>query len=118
MKFQGEDRIRWVDNIPFWGVHIAAVVGIAMLGFTWTGVALAMASYAIRMFGITGAYHRYFSHRTYKTSRPMQLALAVLGTTATQKGPLWWATHHRHHHRYSDQPEDVHSPRQRGFWWQ
>jgi stearoyl-CoA desaturase (delta-9 desaturase) len=116
-SYAGLDRIRWVDNIPFWGVHVAAIVGVALLGFSWAGVGLALASYAIRMFGITAAYHRYFSHRTYRTSRPMQLLLAVLGTTATQKGPLWWAAHHRHHHRFSDQPEDVHSPRQRGFWW-
>jgi len=37
--------------------------------------------------------------------------------TSTQKGPLWWASHHRRHHKYSDQPEDIHSPRQRGFLW-
>jgi stearoyl-CoA desaturase (delta-9 desaturase) len=69
------------------------------------------------MFGITGAYHRYFSHRTYKVGRFTQFCLALLGTSATQKGPLWWAAHHRHHHRFSDQAEDIHSPKQDGFWW-
>ena len=111
------DRIRWVDNIPFWGVHIVAVVGVAMLGFSWTGLWLALASYAIRMFGITAGYHRYFSHRTFRAGRVVQMFFALLGLASTQKGPLWWAAHHRHHHRFSDQPEDVHSPRQRGFWW-
>ncbi len=111
------DRIRWVDNVPFWGVHVVAVVGIAMLGFSWTGLALALGSYAVRMFGITAGYHRYFSHRTFRTGRVVQLGFALIGLTSTQKGPLWWAAHHRHHHRFSDQPEDVHSPRQRGFWW-
>ena len=43
--------------------------------------------------------------------------LALLGASAVQKGPLWWAAHHRDHHRYSDGPEDVHSPLERGFWW-
>ncbi len=111
------DRIRWIDNVPFWGVHVAALVGLAMVGFSWLGVAICAASYFVRMFGITAGYHRYFSHRTYKTSRFGQVVLALLGVISTQKGPLWWAAHHRNHHKYSDEPEDIHSPRQRGFWW-
>jgi stearoyl-CoA desaturase (delta-9 desaturase) len=67
------------------------------------------------MFAITGFYHRYFSHRTYRTSRAAQFAFAVLGASATQRGPLWWAAHHRHHHRHSDRPEDAHSPVVHGF---
>ena len=69
------------------------------------------------MFGVTGAYHRYFSHRTYKTSRAFQFVLAFLAQTSAQKGALWWAAHHRHHHAYSDQPQDIHSPAQDGFWY-
>jgi stearoyl-CoA desaturase (delta-9 desaturase) len=69
------------------------------------------------MFGITAGYHRYFSHRAYKTSRAFQFVLAWLGSTAFQKGPLWWAGIHRHHHKHADTPEDIHSPRMRGFWW-
>ncbi len=111
------DRVRWLQNSPFWAVHIAAVVGVIALGFSWSGLALALAFYAVRMFGITGVYHRYFSHRTYKTSRPFQFLLALLGVIAVQKGPLWWASHHRRHHKHSDMPEDIHSPKQRGFWW-
>jgi stearoyl-CoA desaturase (delta-9 desaturase) len=111
------DRIRWIDNVPFWGVHAAAVIGLYLVGFSWTGVAIAWISYVVRMFGITAGYHRYFSHRAFKTSRAGQLLFALLGVSCTQKGPLWWAAHHRHHHKYSDEPEDIHSPRQRGFWW-
>ncbi len=111
------DRIRWVSNIPFWAVHVAAVVCLFMVGLSWAGVGVAAISYTVRMFAITGGYHRYFSHRTYKTSRAFQFFLALLGVTATQKGPLWWASHHRRHHKYSDQPEDIHSPRRRGFFW-
>jgi stearoyl-CoA desaturase (Delta-9 desaturase) len=111
------DQIRWANNVPFWAVHVAAVVGVAYLGWSWTGLALALGFYALRMFAITGGYHRYFSHRSYKTSRAFQFVLALLGVTAVQKGPLWWASHHRRHHKYSDQPEDIHSPRQRGFIW-
>ena len=71
----------------------------------------------MRVFFITGFYHRYFSHRSYRTSRVFQSVIAFLGTTAMQKGPLWWAGHHRFHHRHSDGEEDVHSPLRGGFWW-
>jgi stearoyl-CoA desaturase (delta-9 desaturase) len=80
-------------------------------------VIVAALLYLVRMFAITGFYHRYFSHRTFKTSRWLQFVFAVVASTSAQGGPLWWAAHHRHHHRSSDQPEDVHSPHQRGFLW-
>jgi stearoyl-CoA desaturase (delta-9 desaturase) len=110
-------EIRWGPLIPFFTVHVLAVAGILYLGWSWSGFALAMASYAIRMFGVTGAMHRYFAHRSFKTGRVFQAVLAFLGTICVQKGVLWWAAHHRHHHKFSDMPEDVHSPIQRGFWW-
>jgi stearoyl-CoA desaturase (Delta-9 desaturase) len=69
------------------------------------------------MFAITAGFHRYFSHRTYGLGRVPQFLMAFLGQTAAQRGVLWWASNHRHHHRYSDRPEDIHSPIQRGFWW-
>jgi stearoyl-CoA desaturase (delta-9 desaturase) len=69
------------------------------------------------MFAITGFYHRYFSHKTFHTSRAAQFLFAVLGATAVQRGPLWWSYQHRHHHKHSDEEEDVHSPTLRGFWW-
>jgi stearoyl-CoA desaturase (Delta-9 desaturase) len=111
------DRIDLVRSFPFFAVHAVALATPFVAPFAWKWAALALASYALRIFAITGGYHRYFSHRTYRTSRPFQLLLATLGCTAVQKGPLWWAAHHRDHHRYSDEPEDIHSPRQRGFWW-
>jgi stearoyl-CoA desaturase (delta-9 desaturase) len=103
--------------IPFWGVHILAIVGVAITGFSWWGVGLALALYWPRMFFVTGAYHRYFSHRSYKTSRWFQFVLALGATLTAQKGPLWWAAHHRIHHKLSDQPGDLHSVIQSGFWW-
>jgi len=111
------DRVRWLANIPFFGVHVAAVVGPILLGWSWTGLALALGLYVVRMFGVTAGYHRYFSHRSYKTSRAFQFALALLGASAAQKGPLWWAGHHRGHHKWSDTEADIHSVKQRGFWW-
>jgi len=109
-------RMSFWKSIPFFGVHIVALVGIIVSGWSWSGFALAMGLYFLRMFGITGGYHRYFSHRSYKMGRGMQFFMALLGTTATQKGVLWWAAHHRKHHKLSDQVGDIHSVRQDGFW--
>jgi stearoyl-CoA desaturase (delta-9 desaturase) len=100
----------------FLAVHLAAL-GVFAVGFSWTGVVLCLASYYLRMFGITAGFHRYFSHRTYRLGRVAQFLMASLAQTAAQKGVLWWASNHRHHHRFSDLPEDRHSPIQRGFWW-
>jgi stearoyl-CoA desaturase (delta-9 desaturase) len=111
------EQIDWLPMLPFWGVQIAAVICVIAYGWSWSGLLLACALYAVRMFGLTAGYHRYFAHRSYKTSRFFQFLLALLGTFATQKGPLWWAGHHRTHHKYSDQPQDPHSVKQRGFWW-
>jgi len=109
-------RYRASAVIGFLVVHLAAL-GVFFIGFSWKGVALCLASYYLRMFGITAGFHRYFSHRTFRLGRVAQFLMALLGQTAAQKGVLWWASNHRHHHRYSDLPEDIHSPIQRGFWW-
>ncbi|HEY6561377.1 MAG TPA: acyl-CoA desaturase [Polyangiaceae bacterium] len=106
-----------LGSIPFWAVHLGAVAGVVVLGFSWSGLFLAIASYYVRMFFLTAGYHRYFSHRSFSTSRAFQFVLALMGQTCAQMGALWWAANHRAHHRYSDGVEDVHSPVQRGFWW-
>lgn len=95
----------------------STVLFVFTVPFRWELVGLAVFSYYIRMFGITAAYHRYFSHNAFKTSRVFQFFLAFLGATAMQKGPLWWAAHHRNHHRFSDTEKDLHSPRLKGFWY-
>jgi len=111
------DRPRWVENIPFWLIHGVAVAGAIMVGWGWAAFGWLVGGYAVRMFAITAGYHRYFAHRTFKTGRIFQFLLAIVAMSSAQRGPLWWATHHRRHHKFSDQPEDVHSPRQRGFWY-
>ena len=111
----GSDRITWT-KLPFFGVHLACFA-LIWTGITWKAALLCAALYLIRMFGITAGYHRYFAHRSYRTSRLFQFVLAWIGCCALQKGPLWWAAHHRHHHQHSDQETDVHSPERRGFWW-
>jgi stearoyl-CoA desaturase (delta-9 desaturase) len=104
-------------TLAFWSVHVAAVVGVILCGFSWSGVALAVASYFVRMFVVTAAYHRYFSHRAFKTSRWFQLILALGAQSASQKGVIWWAGHHRWHHKHSDDALDVHSAKRRGFFY-
>lgn len=115
-------RLDWkayirVTTILFWGVHVAALAGVIAYGLSWYGIALATTVYFVRMFIVTAAYHRYFSHRAYKTSRAFQFVLAILAQSAAQRGVLWWASHHRWHHKYSDSPKDVHSAKLRGFWY-
>jgi stearoyl-CoA desaturase (delta-9 desaturase) len=106
-----------LTTVLFWAVHVAAVVGVVVTGWSWRGLALALAAYFVRMFVVTAAYHRYFSHRAFKTSRVFQFVLALGAQSAAQKGVLWWASRHRLHHKHSDTVADVHSPRQRGFWY-
>src|SRR5437763_12743807 len=102
--------------MPFLGLHVACI-SVFFVKATPLALILCFVTYFIRMFGITAGYHRYFSHRAFKTSRWFQYVLAWLGCSALQKGPLWSAGNHRKHHRYSDQPEDPHSPRIRSLSW-
>ncbi len=115
-------RRSWTEYVqpqswPFWGVHLVAVLGVVYSGWSWSGAALAVGLYYARMFFVTAGCHRYFSHRSFKTSRAFQFLLGVGFSTSMQKGVLWWAANHRHHHKYSDQPGDIHSPVVGGFWW-
>lgn len=109
------ERINWPLSIPFVILHLLP------LGMIWfppsTGDLIACAAlYVARMFFITGCYHRYFAHRGYKLNRVMTFLVAFGGGTSAQKGALWWASHHRWHHRFSDTDRDPHNSG-RGFWW-
>jgi len=110
------DPANWPMLVLFAAFHIACFAAI------WTGVsgqaiALCVALYVVRMFGITAGYHRYFAHKAYKTGRVFQFVLAWIAQASLQSGALWWAAKHRDHHRHSDTPLDSHSPRQYGFWF-
>jgi stearoyl-CoA desaturase (delta-9 desaturase) len=111
-----DERVNKAASIPFILIHVLALAGVIAFGITPKAVALCVVLYVVRMWFITAGYHRYFAHRAYKTNRAFQFVLAFGGTSAAQKGPLWWAAHHRNHHRDSDSELDVHSPL-RGFWW-
>ncbi len=99
----------------FWGMHLAPLA-VILTGSNFVDWIVCIALYVARMFWITAGYHRYFSHRAFKTNRISQFLLAFFAQTSVQKGVLWWASHHRFHHRYSDQHDDAHSPVQHGFW--
>ena len=109
-------RIEWTRCLPFILMHVACL-SVIWVGWSWPAVATAFLMYVARAFGLTAFYHRYFSHRAFKTSRWFQFLGGVLGSAAVQRGPIWWAAHHREHHRLSDCEGDLHSPHQHGFWW-
>ncbi len=109
----GSDVLR---VLPFIAIH-AGCLGVLWVGTSVELAALAAALFGLRMFAVTAFYHRYFSHRAFRTSRAMQFVFALLGASAVQRGPLWWASHHRHHHAHADRPADAHSALQHGFAW-
>ncbi|MDE2339163.1 MAG: acyl-CoA desaturase [Gammaproteobacteria bacterium] len=110
------DRIDWLRATPFIALHLGCFAAL-WTGVSGTALSVAAVLYAVRMFAITGFYHRGFSHRTFRASRPVQLLFAVIGAACVQRGPLWWAAHHRNHHRDADTPLDPHSPRVHGLLW-
>lgn len=113
---EGTEPVLNAAAIPFAVIHLMALAAF-FVGVTPTQLAVCLGLYLLRMWAITVGYHRYFSHRAFKTSRVFQFVLAFLATTSVQKGVLWWAGNHRHHHRHSDTENDLHSPRQSGFFW-
>jgi stearoyl-CoA desaturase (delta-9 desaturase) len=104
-----------IPTLVYVGMQLGTLL-VFVVGVSTADVVLCVATFLVRIFAITGVYHRYFSHRTYRTSRVTQFLLAFVGTMAVQKGPLWWASIHRVHHAESDGPGDPHSPR-KSFWY-
>ena len=110
-----DDNIDWLRVVPFIAMHLACV-GVIWVRVSPVALIVAGVLYALRMFAITAFYHRYFSHKAFKTSRALQFIFALIGASCVQRGPLWWASHHRNHHRHADTERDPHSPAHRGFW--
>lgn len=109
-------QIDWWRVIPFVALHLACL-GLFWVGWSWFAILFAITLYGVRMFAITGFYHRYFAHKSFQTSRAGQFIFALIGATAVQRGPLWWAAHHRDHHVHADEEQDAHSPVKHGFFW-
>ena len=106
--------IDWPRVLPYVLLHLACL-GVFWVDASAFALGACALLFALRMFAVTAFYHRYFSHRAFRTSRATQFAFALLGATAAQRGPLWWASHHRHHHAHADRLEDSHSPVVHGF---
>jgi stearoyl-CoA desaturase (delta-9 desaturase) len=102
--------------LPFVILHLGCL-GVLWVGWSPFAVGVAIAGYLVRGFFVTAFYHRYFSHRAFRTSRVVQFVFAVLGNSAVQRGPLWWASHHRNHHASADREDDPHSPHEHGLYW-
>lgn len=111
----GLDEIDWARAIPFILVNLSCLL-VFYVHLSSIAIITAAFLYFFRLFTIGAFYHRYFSHKAFKTNRFWQFIFAALAGTSAQRGPLWWASHHREHHMVSDQPEDAHSPVQHGFW--
>lgn len=111
-----DERIEFLGNIPFIFLHLGCFL-VLWVGVSPAAIVVCLVTLTVRMFGLTAGYHRYFSHRSFQTSRVFQFLLALMGACAFQKDPLWWAAHHRHHHRHADTQHDSHPPSIRGFFW-
>ena len=107
------DELDWLRVVPFIGLHLGCLL-VLQVGVSAAAVALAVALYLFRMFFVTAFYHRYFSHRAFEVGRMARLVMAILGCTAGQRGPVWWAAHHREHHLKADTADDPHAPAYKG----
>lgn len=109
-------KVEWFRCVPYIIIH-----GLLLLAFfhpfVWPCLLVCLFSYSARMFAITAFYHRYFSHRAFKTNRVVQFIGAFVACSSAQRGPLWWAAHHRRHHRHSDTEKDMHSPNSNSLFW-
>lgn len=98
---------------------VLSIVGISVLIFNFSLTYFLIALGMFLLFGIVGVnvgYHRYFSHRTFKVSRPVEIFLAILGTLTTLGSVISWVALHRYHHLHADTEKDPHSPRHIGWW--
>jgi stearoyl-CoA desaturase (delta-9 desaturase) len=109
-------ELDYLSMAQFAFLHLGCLL-VLWVGVSWVAISACAIFYCLRIFAVSAGYHRYFAHRSFKTSRAFQFVLAFLGVLAHQKGPLWWAAHHRYHHLHSDREEDIHSPSKHGFWW-
>ena len=107
--FNDEDNQLLLTKTPMLIMHLACI-GVFFTGFSWVALVALLVTYFVRVFALTAGFHRYFSHRSFKTSRWFQFVLAWVGTSSAQLGPLWWAANHRHHHQHSDKEPDIHTP--------
>ena len=105
-----------IQIIIFWSIQ-ASALAVFFVPFSWGMVALWAVSHFLRAIGLTLAFHRYFAHRSFQMNRGARFFWALVGTSAMQKGPIWWAGHHVNHHKYADRDGDPHSPMVSGVYY-
>ena len=109
------DRVSLITGFFMTCFHIGAIW--ALIDFTWSGVIVLLATYYVSLaWGIGMSYHRLLTHRSYRTSKPVEYFLTICATLALEGGPLFWVATHRQHHQHSDADPDPHTPRH-GFNW-
>ncbi len=87
------------------------------VGISWVAFATFMVTYYVKLFAVSGVFHRYYTHRSYEMGRGFCFLWSFIGCTAGQRGPLSWTTVHSKHHQHSDKKGDPHSPVQRGLFY-
>ena len=103
--------------VPFLAL-LAAIPLAWVRGFlSWPDIVLAVVFYEITGNGIAMGFHRYFTHGSFKGTRPFKIALAIAGSLAIEGPMLNWVADHRRHHKYSDAEGDPHSPWRFGSDW-
>ena len=115
--------------IAFMIIPVVALVAAVTLtwgwGITLLDVVIATIAYFGTGLGVTVGFHRHFTHKSFKATRPLKVALAVTGSLAFQGSIVSWVADHRRHHAFSDKEGDPHSPWlfgtgplaiARGFW--
>lgn len=96
-------------------IHLSTLL-VFYTGVSTIALNIAILMYFVRGMGITIGFHRYFSHKSFKTNRFFQFILGFWGSLANEGGVLWWSSHHRNHHQNSDNPKDLHSPIAHSFF--
>lgn len=95
--------------LPFAGL-VAAIWLLWGIAFSWVYLGLMLGMYLVTVLGIGVGYHRYFTHRSFDTPRPVAFILGVMGSMAVEGSLLNWVATHRRHHQHSDDEKDPHSP--------
>ena len=99
-------------------IHVLAVVGLILFPLPGWKVLLATVALAgLGGLGTTVCYHRLLAHHTFKLNKFIENILIFCAMFNGSGAPASWTAYHRHHHAYTDEPEDISSPQQGGFWW-
>jgi stearoyl-CoA desaturase (delta-9 desaturase) len=90
---------------------VAAAIPIAWgWGLRPRDLVITAVFYMLTGFGITVGFHRHFTHGSFRATRPLRIALAIMGSLAVEGSPIQWVADHRKHHKYSDREGDPHTP--------